>query len=698
MDPSGNGIAIVTQRELVHGMIDSGLSVLPAVTEQKMPALRAWAQYQSRRPEAEEVAGWFPDTSQRTPCVCIVCGRVSGNVEMIDFDLGGESFEAWHELVRDAQPGLLQHLVIERSPSGGRHVVYRCTEPVPGNTKLAARWIEVDGPDEVIVAGKARTPRKHGDGYAVLATLIETRGEGGIFLCAPTDGYEILQGDLRWLPTITPAEREILIGCARSLDDAREAVVDAPRSPVRGDDWVVRPGDDFSSRGDVGAVLRRHGWTLARDGENQLWRRPGKSTGTSASLRGGCFYNFSTSAEPFDGSVAYSGFAVFALLEHDGDWTAAAAALASQGYGQRADPTLGVDLSGLLAGDGADDPECPVLSYGELVARFPRLREPVIHGLMRRGESMNVIASPKTGKSWLVVDLALAVATGRPWLDTFATEPGNVLIIDNELHQETSAARIPRVAEARGIAESAVKDRIYIDNIRGRLRAITAMGQYFERIEPGKFRIIVLDAFYRFMPPDSDENDNGTMAQVYNRLDAYADRLNACFILIHHSTKGNQSGKSVTDVGAGAGAQSRAADAHLVLRPHEEEGVVVLDAAVRSWPPVQPICLRWDFPLWRRDDTLDPSQLRKERPHRRSRSDEPSETWTVEKFVTTFVATPVTKQVVLDLAKASGISNREASRLISIAKSEGLLRQEPFDGRNPPRLVRFAGATTDDSD
>lgn len=697
MDATSNGLAVDPPRQLVHDLIASGLSVLPAASKQKMPALPAWTQYQSRRPDAAEVADWFPDSPRRDPCVCIVCGKVSGNVEMLDFDLEGESFEAWCDLVQQSQPGLLQHLVIERSPSGGRHVVYRCSEAVPGNTKLAARWIETDGPTPVTIGGKSRVPRRRGDKHGVLVTLIETRGEGGLFLCAPTEGYELLQGDLRRIPTVTPDERQILIGCARSLDDARETVVDAPRSAVGEDEWLLRPGDDFTARGDLGAVLRRHGWSLVRDGENQLWRRPGKTAGTSASLRAGCFYCFSTNAEPFEGSVAYSAFAAYTLLERDGDWTAAAADLISKGYGQKADPLRGVDLSGLLDPRDTIEPERLILSYGELVSRYPKMREPVIHGLMRRGETMNVIASPKTGKSWLVVDLALAVATGRPWLDTFATEPGNVLIIDNELHQETSAARIPRVAQARGIPESSIRDRIYIDNIRGRLRAITAMTQYFDRIEPGRFRVVVLDAFYRFMPPDSDENDNGTMAQVYNRLDAYADRLNACFILIHHSTKGSQSGKSVTDVGAGAGAQSRAADAHLVLRPHEEEGVVVLDAAVRSWPPVQSLCLRWDFPLWRRDDTLDPTQLRRERPNRRARSDDQAEAWTAARFVEAFVSTPATKQAIVDLAKTAGISNREAGRLITLAKSEGLLRQEAFDGRNAPRLVRFSGSSSEDA-
>ncbi|WP_149498466.1 AAA family ATPase [Roseiconus lacunae] len=67
------------------------------------------------------------------------------------------------------------------------------------------------------------------------------------------------------------------------------------------------------------------------------------------------------------------------------------------------------------------------------------LQPPVIHGLLRVGETMNVIAPPKVGKSWLASDMALAVATGRPWLDRFPTETGDVLIIDNELQSSSNA-------------------------------------------------------------------------------------------------------------------------------------------------------------------------------------------------------------------------------------------------------------------
>lgn len=112
------------------------------------------------------------------------------------------------------------------------------------------------------------------------------------------------------------------------------------------------------------------------------------------------------------------------------------------------------------------------------------------------------------------------------------------------------------------------------------------------------------------LPADVSENDNAGMALIYNQLGRYAAMLDASLVLIHYSTKGAQSDKRVTDVGAGAGSQSRAADCHLVLREHEEPGCVVLDAAVRSFAPVEPLVLRWEFPLWVPDEDADPVALK----------------------------------------------------------------------------------------
>lgn len=304
---------------------DVGMCALPANRSEKRPTLATWKDFQSRLPEPAELTAWF---SNGCDAVCLVAGSVSGNLELIDFDRGGELFEAWANKI---PPDLFDKLVIESSQSGGHHVAYRCQEPVSGNLKLAQRRID----DSVI-------------------TLIETRGEGGLLLCAPTSGYELVQGELTKLSELTVEERETLLFAARELNEywVQTPSVAQPVGPcgdLPSSGGSIRPGDDFNARGDVVAMLKEHGWQprhKSGDG-NQHWTRPGKSHGTSATLKDGTFYVFSSNAHPFEPNSAYSAFGVLAMLEHDGDFEQAARSLSEQGYG--CEPTLqGVDLSGFL--------------------------------------------------------------------------------------------------------------------------------------------------------------------------------------------------------------------------------------------------------------------------------------------------------------------------------------------------------------
>lgn len=241
--------------------------------------------------------------------------------------------------------GLLDRLLVERSQSGGRHVVYRCEAAIPGNMRLAQRIIETPDGNEITIAGKRCRPRRVDDHYVVTCTLIETRGEGGLFLCHPTAGYVLERGNFQDLPVLTEAERSILIEAACTLNEAIPPVTPAVEAtPMSG-----RPGDDFNQRGDVRALLERHGWTYVRGGQNECWRRPGKDRGWSATLRAGVFYVFSSSAAPFEPNRGYSPFSVYALLEHEGDFTQAASALREEGFGGEGDGTDGVDISALVA-------------------------------------------------------------------------------------------------------------------------------------------------------------------------------------------------------------------------------------------------------------------------------------------------------------------------------------------------------------
>jgi hypothetical protein len=595
--------------------LNAGLSVLPAKRADKRPAVGSWKLYQTRRPTLTEVDAWFSNPQDG---LCIIAGAVSGHLEMIDFDNGGELFDAWRKQI---PIDLFNRLVIEQSPSGGWHVVYRCQSAVDGSMKLAERKTD----------GKVKT-------------LIETRGEGGLFLCAPTAGYELMQGEFSAVPVLSDAQRQVLLDAAYSLNEYVPAPVPLPAAPNTTSS-SLRPGDDYNARGDVETLLRSHGWHyVGADDINQKWRRPDKSIGHSATLHrtDRVFYPFSTNCAPFEARKGYPPFQVYAVLEHGGDYSKAAAELARQGYGEKQETHCSdVDISGMVGGSDADDDETfiskirwnglRIKTLAEMEASFQGLNKPLIHGLLREGETMNIIAAPKVGKSWLVNSLSISIASGLDWLG-FKIDSGRVLLIDNELHENTTTYRYKEVSKAMEFETRFYNKNLTNISLRGHLQDLHALKGLFAEFRPALFKVIIIDAFYRILPDGTDENDNGAIAKLYNSLDIYAAQLKCAFILIHHTSKGNQSNKSVTDVGAGAGAQSRAVDTHLTLRAHEDDDTVVMDAATRSWPPLKSLVLRKQHPLFEVDPNADPKALLGAEKKR-----EPKQQFTLEEFVETCI-------------------------------------------------------------
>ena len=247
------------------------------------------------------------------------------------------------------------------------------------------------------------------------------------------------------------------------------------------------------------------------------------------------------------------------------------------------------------------------------------------------------------------------------------------------------------MAAAHGISLAEVQDRVFVENLRGRLMDIYGLRDYLADVRPGRYKMIVLDAFYRFLPRDADENSNADISSMYNIIDAIADRLGCCFVLIHHSSKGSQSGKSLTDVGAGAGAQSRASDTHLILRAHEQENCFVLEAAARTWPTPKPICLRWQFPVFTPAPDLDPALLKPDRPRRPRPPKEPAapiKVWSAASFAGDFVtATPKPRAAIFEAARAAGLSENRSKGLLAAAEAEGRAFRWLF---GPAAPVRFA--------
>ncbi len=319
----------------------------------------------------------------------------------------------------------------------------------------------------------------------------------------------------------------------------------------------------------------------------------------------------------------------------------------------------------------------PKFTLAELRAKFPRLNPPVVDGLFRRGESINLIASPKVGKSWLAYNLALSIISGRDWLDRFATTRGKVLLIDNELHPSTLAHRIPKVAKAKSLFPDDYENDLDILPLRGNLKSIGDLELLLADVEPGEYQTIILDAKYRFATAGESENDNASQAIFYNIIDRIAERAQAAIVMVHHSSKGEQSGKRITDVGSGGGAQSRAADCHIVMREHETEGVFVLAAAVRSFKPVQPLALKWDYPLWTPCD-VDPGKLAGLKTAGEARQSEKDKQG-IDAIVKALIDGPQTNKALQPMV---GMGRERLARLLNAMVFEGQLLTKEITIRN----------------
>lgn len=308
-------------------------------------------------------------------------------------------------------------------------------------------------------------------------------------------------------------------------------------------------------------------------------------------------------------------------------------------------------------------PDFPRFTLSELTQKYQHLSPPVIHGLIREGETANFIANPKVGKSWAMYGLAINVATGTDWLGIFPVSQGRVLLIDNELHPQTLAFRIPAVGDAMGLPFDEYRDQIDTWCLRGNLRSLQELLIQFRKlVKRGDYKLLVFDAKYRFSALGVSENDNAAETAVYNLLDQIADETGAAVVVVHHMSKGGQSDKRVTDVGAGAGAQSRAADCHLILREHEDDDVLVLDGAVRSFPPVAPVALRWSFPVFRPDEYADAGKLKGRLPaneERQSAKDKEGR----DAIVKALLDGPLT---VNDICRKAGMGKQRFNRLIGL--------------------------------
>ncbi len=316
------------QFQQIEWLYNSGISLIPVrdKPDGDRPAktpYNGWKKYQSERADSGTLhAGLI---NYNTTAVAMICGKVSGNLEIIDIDVKykpGIDTVVFMAL-RDLYPSLYERLRIHKTPSGGYHILYKTDSGIiPGNQKLAGRN-KTDA--ELIINPRGKT-----------VNFIETRGEGGYALAPPSMAYTVLQ-DVP-IPVISWEDRCSIIQVMKVHSEIVEITYTHKPTKAENTYYDENPFDHFNNSPEAEIVMQDYGWKNKKSTNPNFlhFEKPGsKKGGTHATFnKTRKVYFIFTSDTDFDESKGYNPATVLSILAHGGDKTKTYAYLVQKGYGK----------------------------------------------------------------------------------------------------------------------------------------------------------------------------------------------------------------------------------------------------------------------------------------------------------------------------------------------------------------------------
>ena len=262
--------------------------------------------------------------------------------------------------------------------------------------------------------------------------------------------------------------------------------------------------------------------------------------------------------------------------------------------------------------DDEDDGLPPIISSAEFLANPPKLPEEVIEGVVRQGHKMMISGASKSGKSFLLIELAIALAEGTKWLG-FQCRRSRVLYINLEIDPNSLLNRFYVIYEALGIKPRYYKD-IVIWNLRGEAQPLDQLApDLIHRADYHGVDVIILDPIYKVMM--GDENNATDMANLTNLFDKICYETGCTFVYSHHHSKGAQGFKKSMDRASGSGVFARDADAQVDMiqlnlvevtsrhNPDESSATAWrLESSLREFRSFTPVNIWFDYPIHRVDE------------------------------------------------------------------------------------------------
>lgn len=196
----------------------------------------------------------------------------------------------------------------------------------------------------------------------------------------------------------------------------------------------------------------------------------------------------------------------------------------------------------------------------------------LIEGLWGRAACGFVSGPPKQGKTWLALDMAVAVASGTDCMGEFpVSDPGPVVAFFAEEHPSALRGRIARLAAARGIAIDDL-DLTLVNEVSLRLDVSADLARLRKLVRRIRPKLLVLDPLVRLHR--RAESDAGGMSQITGDLRELQREFDVSVMVVHHARKGRKKDKGGQEL-RGSGDLHAWADSSIYLDGKSPAGILV---------------------------------------------------------------------------------------------------------------------------
>ena len=260
--------------------------------------------------------------------------------------------------------------------------------------------------------------------------------------------------------------------------------------------------------------------------------------------------------------------------------------------------------------EGVSDELPDMVSLDTFKDNPPELPEELISGILRRGHKMLISGSSKAGKSFLLMELCIAIAEGQPWLG-FHCKKGRVLYVNLEIDPASAINRFLKIYEALKLPIRNA-DSIVVWNLRGHAVPLDQLvPKLIRRVRDQHFDAIIIDPIYKVIT--GDENNASEMGAFCNQFDKICTETGCSTIYCHHHSKGAQGMKKAMDRASGSGVFARDPDAQLDMIQLEltediqnnvrdgNDTAWRLESSLREFPNIKPVNFWFDYPIHKID-------------------------------------------------------------------------------------------------